>query len=640
MSTQTTTRRIRKSRTEQDGWVSFLRVLARNSGLKFKVGPNIGAATDGKTVYLPSLPANLNEQDLLLFKSNGYHEVGHCLHSDLGFFQSFSQANGQFAQILLNAVDDCFMEHRMCRTSRVAERYFRECTTLLVERNQFRDGSRSPAEAVACYVLTFLFSRAWHEYLPPLEMVKVNLKAHFGEHYDELVENLNKILISEFPNVRSTVDGGALVLRIIEMLKQQAQEQDKKDEDEQEPEDCQDPSDDESEEGEGEDEGDGSNDDESQEEEGGSATDGDESSDDDSSQPDGDDGEEKVPAKTLSQLVDEMINDDDVGTGEIFDRSQAIKELAEAINNGEVPEYEDQGDVPAFEVDGKPVDQQRLQAGAECELVEGMKVCPADKENAKALEGQLTNKVSVLATKLQALLLNREESDVYASHRGRLGESNLYRVGMGSGKVFEQAEEVVTVSAAVSVVADLSGSTQASVAHFKLQQGIKPEPEDYLTIAESIQQSLLILEKVLNQLGTPREIIGFAPSSGHLTTVVRTFADDHGSAVSRIGGLKQLVGGGWTPIGEAVFQSAQRLHSYPATRKVMFVMTDGEPSSVDMALEQTAAAQRSGIQVVYLLIGNQVTSDWLVEAGIPFAWAKTADELCPVLLDQAEKLLM
>ena len=171
-------------------------------------------------------------------------------------------------------------------------------------------------------------------------------------------------------------------------------------------------------------------------------------------------------------------------------------------------------------------------------------------------------------------------------------------------------------------------------------EAINEKEYEVQTVAKSIQQSLLIMEKVFHRIDTPREFLGFAPKTGHLNTVVRTFGDSHQNAVDRIGGLDSITGGNHTPIGEAVFQAAQRLASHPAQRKLMFVLTDGAPSCATLATEQTALAVDAGIKVVYLLIGNEVRKDWLEEAGIPYAVAATADDVGPALLEQAKQLLM
>ena len=646
--------RPRSAKEQQDGWASFLRVLARNSKLKFRIGKNVGPSTDGKTINLPALPANLTPEDLVLFKRFGYHEVGHCMHSDIEHFMAFSKEHGRNAQFMLNALDDVFMEEAQARFSKVAERTFREGIALMVERKIFRDGSASPFEAICCYVRTALGARKWPEFVGMRDIVKENFDKHFGEHADDLRATLDEILFREFPNVRSTKDAGMLTLRILAMLKQQSQQQEEP-KDEEEPEDDQDQSKDDSEESESDSDS-SEGDDESESDEGGDAGDEEQSdgdSDDDSNEgsgesddQDGDDsqtgsgsgsngdedadGEEGDDAgngkPSLAQILSEAL-EEEVEEGEVCDVRKYIEQLAEDVRYGNHPDYQGEMPVPDFEIDGEPVSQQSTRGAGKTDLVEGMLVCPIDKEISNEVSKGMDRKFQVLATKLQCLLMCQDEADVQVTRRGRIGESNLYRFALGDTRFFEQVDEVERVAAAVSIVADLSGSTCTADAN-----GV--------TAFSSIQKSLMIMEKMLDQLGNPREIIGFAPCTGQLSTVVRTFGDDHLTALGRIGGLSHVVGGGHTPIGEAVFSATNRILSHQAQRKVMFVMTDGAPSNVDLAVEHTQAAQAAGVTVVYLLIGSAVRSDWLHDAGIPFAHAVNADELCPVLLEQAQALLM
>lgn len=658
----------RTAKQFQDGWISFLRVLARNSKIKFVIRQHTSPRTDGKVVYLPSLPAKLTDDDLVLFKRWGYHEVGHCMHSDVPYFQEFGKQHGAFASLLLNAVDDVFMEYAQTRSSRRSERYFRQGAAIMFDRGMFRDGSQSPQEAFCSYTLCFLRSRRWSEYQQPHEAVRANFDAHFGEHADQIRENLETILLAEFPSVRSTQDAGDLTLRLIEMLKQQRDQQDDQPQDEPEDEesegdkgedqDDQNPSqgDDESDEEDDQNPGNGQGQDQDDDQEPDNGANGGQGSDDGDADEEsgtqangqGKPGDENAQADNqsgtaqgqgqgqgqeqdgvdLDQLIEQMLNSNGGDDSEVLDMDKLIQQLASSIENGTNPDYPDADSVPAFVVEPGDVDQQpSTGAGKVGELVEGMLVCPTDKENARQLADTLDRKVNVLATKLQTLLLNREEADVYSARRGALGQSHLYRAGMGDGRIFERKEETDLPTAAVSVLADLSSST--------LMGGSQGQ-----TIARSIQQSLLLMEKVFNRIDTPREFLGFAPDTGHLNTVVRTFGDSHQTAVDRIGGLASITGGGHTPIGEAVFQAAQRLASHQAQRKLMFVLTDGSPSCVTLATEQTALAGEAGIKVVYLLIGESVRKDWLDEAGIPYAQAATADDVGPALLEQAKQLLM
>ncbi|WGK63370.1 hypothetical protein QAO71_17670 (plasmid) [Halopseudomonas sp. SMJS2] len=641
----------------QEGWATFLRVLARDSKLKFVIGRNVGPATDGKTVWLPALPAQLTKDDLIMFKSNAFHEIGHIQHSNITWFQEFAKKHGSFAQCLLNALDDVFMERRQARFTKPAERYFRESARIMAERKQFRDGSANAAEAVCCYCLVYLFSRKWPEYRAPLTLIEGNFDKQFGEHAEAVKANLNQILDSEFVNVRSTEDAGKLALRIIAMLKEQSQreEEEEEDQDPNDPnEDRKDESDDSSNPDQSGDQDDSETPDDNTEPNGsgsgkGSSTgsDDDDASGDpagagnglgdvDAGEPEdgqGTDGKsdpaegDDQAGKSLADIVQEML-EAELGDQEIFDKAKAMDDLSKEVQSGKSGEYSSTDVVRSMEVDGAVEEGSNPVAGAGAvqQFVDGMPVCPVDRNNANELLKAIDRKADVLAGRLRSLLLNREEAETYTTRRGRLGQSHLYRLGLDDSRVFEQQDEIELPTAAVSICADLSGSTM-------VPNGCS------ITCAESIQHSLLLLEKVLEQLETPREIIGFAPTTGELNTVVRTFGDSHRTALDRIGGLASVTGGYHTPIGEAVFQAASRLEAHESQRKILFVLTDGDPSCEVKAAEMTQLAVRGGIEVVYLLIGDDVRSDWLTNNAIPFAHAITAGDLCPVLLDKVGELL-
>lgn len=721
--------RNRSAKQVREGWYSFLRVLARNSKLKFVIGH---PSTNGKEISLPPLPAELTQDDLDVFESNALHEVGHCIYSDIPFFQAFSAEHGGTAQFLLNALDDVFMMRKSVRFNRMAERKYRRAAAILVERKQFRDGSASAAEALACYCLTYLFSRNWSEYRPAHTMIEGNFDIHFGEYAETLKSNLNEILDREFPCVLSTPDAGGLTLSILAMLEAQSQceeeDQDEHEEDQSQERDEQDQSesddsangdqdrsedkngqgkpdsqgqddadDAESEKGEGSNNAD--NNDASEGDSGNAAADNgdtdagegksgnanadngsndaDEGGSGDAGADNGntDDGQPQSSgsSKTLKEIVSELLNTDP-GDGEVFDMKKAIQLLSDEIARGQSDDYSEAELVSNFEISGEvesssdekhPGGKPSGAAGSTPVFVDGMPVCDADREAAQVLRQRIDRKANVLATKLQSLLLNREEADVYASRRGQLSTKSLYRIRLDDTRVFEKTEEVLLPTAAVSVCADLSASTEfVSVPGLKckccekagcvlvgvLGMGyctscdgtfkVDSDIDRDVPAAVAIQQALLLLESVLERLGTPREFIGFAPKTGGtLNTMIRTFGDAHNTAVNRIGGLSSQVGGCSTPIGEAVMQASMRLQAHGSQKKVLFVLTDGDPSSVEKAQQMTDLAQRGGVNVVYLLIGSNVRCDWLKTAKIPFAHAKTADDLCPILLDLVGSLL-
>lgn len=627
---------LNNSTKAPSGWLPFLRSLANDSKLKFVIGRGVGPATDGNTVWLPEMPASLYEDDLTLFKGHSFHEVGHIRSSNIVLFQEFSKKHGETAQFILNALDDVFMEGVMSKWKRMAEQYLRGAKSVLVKRNQYRDGSESLAEAVGCFCLTYLTAKRWDEIQPAVEVVTVNLKHHLGEHADRSIKELIDLLDAEFPAVKSTSDCADLTLKVIQLFKDLAEQTPSESESK--------PSD-----GTGEpnDQAKGSgNAQESGEDGNGDAPKESKDSMGSDTKPESKEGSEKTDAgsagtegvdidtdsdkgnssdkpsdqngKSLKELVEEMLNAKP-GSQEVFDKAIALEKLSKTIARGSNQDYADQPTVDQLVIEGGSI------AGTSKDFVEGMCVVEGDKEMAKVISEITGRKANVMANKLRALLVNREETDMYSCRNGRLCEKNLYRFALDDSRIFEASEERIEETAAVSITADLSGSTVRS--------------KDGTSIAEQIRIALTILEKVLNEIGTPREIQGFAPNSDQLTCMVRSFGDNTRVALERIAGLHRLVGGGSTPIGQAVFQAGTRLLSHDAQRKLLFVLTDGSPSSQGHAVEMTDYVVKGGVEVIYLVIGRKENCEWLERNNIKFAHAESAFDLIPSLVSKVGEFM-
>ncbi|WP_409287001.1 VWA domain-containing protein [Pseudomonas guariconensis] len=661
------------------GWISFFRVLASNTGIQFVFGQNQQAATDGKRVFLPSLPANLTDDDLDLTKALGFHEVGHIQFSDVAFFQDFAVKHGDFARFLLNALDDVFMEYKQARSTREAERYFRRKATILYQREHFRDGSNSAAEAVACYALSYLRKDRWSEYRDPHAVIVGNFNRHFGAHSDIVRSKLDDVLTSEFPSVQSTQDAGSLTLRIIAMLKGLADEEEQKNgsgsmdtQESGQPQsggnqlngqeqqgtgaDLDQPGGHQP--GEGQGASSGGENGESTSQQGNAAGTSGGAGD---AQPlggaaeaanaqtggNGDQHDDSGAAsgRSLKQIVDEVINAEGLGDKEVFDDRQAVTVVSKAVQAGNHPDYKGQALVPGFVIDGKldgPAGVNGRGSGVGSnETIDGMSVTPMDAHEADEMKKRLGQKARVLASKLQALLMQQEDADSFTSIRGQLGQGHLYRLPLGDTRLFTQTEEAERPTTALSFVVDLSSSTQDQAdKDFAADKEHQLEASKTPSTLRSILESVVLLETVFDQIGCPREVLGFAPKGGELMSVARTFSDSMQTALNRIGGLRKIAGGGHTPIGEAVFHAGRRLMSHGANRKVMFVLTDGAPSDIDKATAMTRFCESGGIRVVYLIIGEKVRTDWLTEENFPFAVATSSTDVAPVLLAQARELLL
>lgn len=630
---------MRTVKTAPDGWIPFLRTLARNSKLKFVISETAPAATDGKTMWLPALPANLTKDDLVMFKGNALHEVGHLRHSDIEHYQAFAKAEGAFARFVLNCLDDVWMEGRMAGWKAMASQLLRESTELLIVRNQFRDGSKDLAEAVGCFCLTYQTAKRWPSIHKANLAVTANLRKHLGEHADKMIPLLCELLDKEFPAVKSTQDCSALTLKVIELFKSESEKEESQDESESE--DDKEQSEDQNQSGnssdaESEPNGDDSDEDESKSDGAGNngsddSDDGDTGNSSDESNPDpksnanaddegdeeGNEGAGAKGGKTLKELVDEMLNAEP-GEGEVFDKGEAFKEIAGQIASSGKSEYKGQPLITDLVFDGEGKEEDGF--------VDGMPVVQADRYAASLIAERVGRKSGVLANRLLALLANREEADPYSSRNGALDERNLYRFAMDDSRIFAKCDDVIEPTAAVSITADLSGSTMMGAAGE--------------TVADEIRIALTLIEKVLNQVGTPREILGFAPKSGEVSCMVKSFTDNSRVATDRIAGMHAVVGGGSTPIGKAVMQSGSRLMAQEADRKLLLVLTDGAPDSKQEAIEMTKSVLNQGVEVIYLVIGDSNYCDWLKEANIKFANAKKGEELLPALISKVGEFLI
>lgn len=639
------------ARAITDGWMAFLRILSSNYSIKFVIGENVPPATDGKTCWLPALPFELTKDDLTLFQSNGYHEIGHVMHSDISYFQHFARKHGDFGRFVLNAVDDVWMENKQAATVRRSAICFRKSIDLLYERRQFRDGSASPAEAVACYTLCFLGVQTWSEYSRPLALVTENFNAHFGDDASLVRQQLDELLLREFPNVQSTVDGGALALQVIELLKrlgkedEQKRDSDPKKEDPQNSPDPQQRPDDS-----GGDSSEPATNGQKPEQSGKPSGSSDASGSAGSKSGLGqgsDDGEANGQRQTLSQIIEQIINSTELGSREIFDYQAAVLAVSESVEAGDNPDYQGMSNVPKCVIEGSVVPQPQKPGEAPAKRagsnwgVDGIAYCPSDPAEAKQIVEKMGRKPQMLAKRLSALLMQQEEAEAFASMRGQLGEGYLHRTVLGDQRVFVQHDEVERLTTAVSLVVDLSRSTMdmADLNH-AYGQGSTPTDDLAPSRLRSIIESAVLLETVLDQIGVPCEILGFAPRMENvLMSMVRSFGDDHQTATARLGGLRRVAGGKDTPIAEAVFHAGRRLAAHKANRKVMFVLTDGLPNDEEKAVEMTKYFERYGVRVVYLVIGDPSGTTWLANARIPFAQAGTCDEICPALLNKAAALL-
>ena len=128
------------------------RVLTRRYGIDVIFRGN-NCRTDGRTIYLPSLPDDLPDELLEAVRGWTDHECAHCIFTETGVRSEFEQEHGTRAFSVLNTLEDARVERLMAESYPGSgvniERAFRFVTRLA-------DGQapRDPLRAFTCAIYT------------------------------------------------------------------------------------------------------------------------------------------------------------------------------------------------------------------------------------------------------------------------------------------------------------------------------------------------------------------------------------------------------------------------------------------------------------------------------------------------------
>jgi nitric oxide reductase activation protein len=173
--------------------------------------------------------------------------------------------------------------------------------------------------------------------------------------------------------------------------------------------------------------------------------------------------------------------------------------------------------------------------------------------------------------RMQSELDALTNADVHVGARGRrLSTRHLPRVISGDPRVFTTTIEGIAPSTAVMLLEDVSGSMSG---------------EPIRIASQALYASALALE---GMEGIEVAAMAF-PGNGQVL--------DFGQSPRGQQDQFQLRAWGGTPMGEAIQVAMYRLLQQPQARKLLIVLTDGEPNSNALALSMIAAAEQSGIEV-------------------------------------------
>jgi len=299
----------------------------------------------------------------------------------------------------------------------------------------------------------------------------------------------------------------------------------------------------------------------------------------------------------------------------------AANDLADKLNDD--AEVEDMADAAREEMKCEADDQKKY--GDEyltSRFVKDTWVEAKDNEMAfKAARGNIASQIRVMKSKLVRLLKSKAQVSVRTGRtEGDLDPNDLWSVETGNKRVFTQTVEGQTVDTAVSILIDLSGS---------MGSGSNSR-------AGHARCATIALAETFNALKMPYEVVGFhnvdstvridrTGSGDNMRqdpqeyVVFKEFNDKYRKVRNRLGSIS---GNGTNSDSPAVLEMAKRLAARPESRKIMFVLSDGQPNAEGVCREIQAnhlrkvvkMATDAGIEVIAIAIQTSKPHSFYNEA--------------------------
>ena len=207
--------------------------------------------------------------------------------------------------------------------------------------------------------------------------------------------------------------------------------------------------------------------------------------------------------------------------------------------------------------------------------------------------------------KTEAMILRREIEKILSARRrsqknlrrGALDSGALWKTGFNDGTIFSRKGDPSAGSCAFYLLLDNSGSTQED-------GGNKVSKYIYE------RRAAAVIEEAAKGL-LPVKIAAFNTHGGALHTIIRRF-DDRTSKNYSWNSLKVFGPSGCNEDSIHIRVAAEELRRRKENRKILFILSDGEPSAYASASEAitevrnaVADARRKGIVVIPIMFGNQ-----------------------------------
>jgi cobalamin biosynthesis protein CobT len=527
-------------------------VLGRKYGVKVEIG-GPDAYTDGTVIRLPSLPGDV--PDTLLAMARGFldHEAGHVRDTD---FQALKDAAlTPIEKHVWNTIEDWRVEQKLASI-------FPGCRQNFDWLIEHVFGSEPPDEHTqpAAIILNWLLLEVRSRDVQTLSSKRDILAGQVDIAFPGLRPKIKHVLKSVRTRCRSTRDAIDFARAIVRAMDQyansptrpdQTDQVDSKDQQAQDGKKALAPS--------------SSGTDEQKEgqpkQENPSETDG------DSADEENQDGSSVEGYSPSTDQKDASGNDRLDEPGEFG--GDALELLQDLLGAGADDLPQSLGDILA---DALQVTSRQSQEGAVTVAIPTSKSA-APLTEADVLEARQSS--MALRTRLQGLLQTKILARASSGRRGRLDTGQLHRIAVSDPRVFRTKSERTGIDTAVHILLDCSGS---------MVRRIRLACCSCYAVASALEASKINVA-----------VTAFPSSqlpNGSYSTVSPVIT--HGQKVHA---NLDLVPAGGTPMGEALWWVMQDMLSLSQRRKLILVVTDGEPDSLECATQAIEQGGRAGFEI-------------------------------------------
>ena len=227
------------------------------------------------------------------------------------------------------------------------------------------------------------------------------------------------------------------------------------------------------------------------------------------------------------------------------------------------------------------------------DLNESLRVAQLGNKTTKPIaqeDAAATKRASIaLRTQLQGLLQSSVLTRSKIGRHGRVDSRQLHRLSVADARVFKRSGERVGINTAVHILLDCSGSMRRRI---KLTTQVCHAVATALDSVDGINVGVTAFPA-----GTPTD-------GGN--------GNDHGPTVysvlkhnERMHDNFNMSAAGCTPLGEAFWHVLQKIQHLPESRKIVLILTDGDPDSFNVALNAIEEGRRFSVEIYGLGIMSE-----------------------------------